>query len=190
MGNLLKIPHSELSATLEIWERLGVEARHFEASRKDPARASAAAQAIIAGYILVDPMKADTTLSRDMRKEGWTLTEKVSRKIASITDLKLVPILKKGETSINGEEMVRRARKELNANLGQEDAEWLLEHQSEIPKEWRSYYLTFPGTVWRDSFGRRRVTFLHWRGQRWYLDFRWLGHGWCSDDRLLPVGKF
>ena len=59
MGNLLKIPQSELHATLEVLEHLGVESRHFETIRKDPARASAAAQAIIAGYILVDPVKAD-----------------------------------------------------------------------------------------------------------------------------------
>ncbi len=127
--------------------------------------------------------------SRDMRKEGWTLIENVSRQITSITDPKLVPILKKGETSINGEEMVRRARAELNANLGQEDAEWLLEHQAEIPKEWRSYYLTFPGTVWQGEYGCRFVPCLRWGVAGWCLYFGWLGLDWLSGVRLLSVGK-
>jgi len=40
--------------------------------------------------------------------------------------------LKKGETSINGEEILRRARQELNANLGHQDAEWLLQQSVQL----------------------------------------------------------
>lgn len=125
----------------------------------------------------------------DKTKDGWTRLEHVQRSITSITDLKLVPILKKGENSINGEEMVRRARAELNANFGQEDAEWLLEHQNEIPKEWRNYYLAFPGTVWQVSGGNRRVPYLGWFDAGWCLLFYWRDYDWRSGNRLLSVGK-
>ncbi len=137
----------------------------------------------------IDKAGSTPAFSRDMRKEGWTLIENVSRKITSITDLMLIPILKNGENSINGEEMVRRARTELNANLDQEDAEWLLEHQAEIPKEWRKFYISLPGTVWQDLDGFRRVPCLDWRGGEWCLSFYWLALGWGSDGRLLSVGK-
>ena len=123
--------------------------------------------------------------SCDMREEGWILTENVSRNITSIKGLELVQILKPGEDTIGGEEMVHRARKELNANLGQEDAEWLLEHQAEIPKEWRNCYISFPGTVWQGSDGDRYVPYLSWYGGRWYLSFDWLKDDWYSLDRLL-----
>ena len=130
---------------------------------------------------------AEPLFSRDMRKEGWKLLEHTPRRINSVTDLELVPILKSGETYVNGEEMLRRAREEFNANLGQEDAEWLLEHQNEIPKEWRSHYLTFTGTLWRGDGGSRGVSCLHWHGGRWRLDFGWLEGGWGSDDRVLRL---
>ena len=128
-----------------------------------------------------------STFKRDMRKEGWTLSENVSRRLSSAIDG--ISFLKKGENYINGEEMVRRARTELDANYGQEDAEWLLEHQDQIPTEFRKFYLVFPGTIWRGSRGRRSVPYLYWDGDRWVLDFGWLGFGWDSLYRLVRPRK-
>lgn len=85
--------------------------------------------------------------------------------------------------------MVRRARIELNANSGQEDAEWLLEHQEKIPVELRKYYLVFTGTIWQGSFGYRYVACLDWRGGQWILYFRWLGCDWYSHYRLVSSRK-
>ncbi|MDO8496283.1 MAG: hypothetical protein Q7S43_03120 [bacterium] len=123
----------------------------------------------------------------DMRKEGWTLLENVPRRLNSIIDG--VSFLKGSETSTNGEEMVRRARTEFNASYGQEDAEWLLEHQDKIPAELRKFYLVFPGTIWQDSDGCRGIPCLGWRGGRWILCFGWLGNGWYSGDRLVRPCK-
>lgn len=127
--------------------------------------------------------------SRDMRERGWKPLEHTSRRITSVADLELVSFLKPGEDRINGEEMVRRARHELNANLGQEDAEWLMEHQDQIPAEFRNFYLTFPGTVWQDSDGDRCVPCLYWYDGRWCLDFYWLEVDWISSVRLLRSRK-
>lgn len=125
----------------------------------------------------------------DKTKDGWILLEHASRRITSAQNLELVSFLKRGENSIGGEEMVRRARVELDANYGQEDAEWLLDHQDEIPVEFRKYYLVFTGTVWRDSLGRRLVPYLVWDGGGWCLRFGWLAFGWRSDDRLVRLRK-
>ncbi|MBU2081865.1 hypothetical protein KKH14_00280 [Patescibacteria group bacterium] len=127
--------------------------------------------------------------ANDKTKDGWKLLENISRKITSISDLELVPFLKQGEGSISGEEMVRRAQFELDANYGQEDAEWLLEHQDEIPAEFQKYYIVFTRTIWRDSNDRRSVPYLRWYGGRWYLHFGWLGIGWSSGDRCVRSRK-
>ncbi len=140
--------------------------------------------------LIVSVAPSIPTFSRDMRKEGWTLPEPGPRRsINSIADLEPVSFLKKGENYINGEEMVQRARKEFNVNFGQEDAEWVLANQHLIPKEWRNYYLVFPGTVWRDRSGDRRVSCLDWGGGGWCLLFYWLDDGWGSDARVLRLRK-
>lgn len=129
------------------------------------------------------------TFIHDKAKDGWTLLENVGRRITSVRDLELVPFLKGGEDYINGEEMARRARMELDANLGQSDAEYMLEHQDEIPAEFRKYYLVFPGTVWRDADGDRYVPYLRWSGGRWVLRFFWFDGGWHSSVRLVRPRK-
>ena len=127
--------------------------------------------------------------ANDKTKDGWKLLENTSRRISSINDLELVSFLKQKESSINGEEMVRRARIELDANYGQEDAEWLLEHQNEIPAEFRKYYIAFTGTIWRDSGVDRSVPYLFWYGRRWFLRFSRLDCDWLSFDRLIRPRK-
>ena len=125
------------------------------------------------------------TFKRDMRKEGWTLLENAPRRISSIIDA--VPFLK-NKNSVKGDLMATRAV-ELDANYGQEDAEWLLEHQDMIPVKLRSYYLVFPATKWRDLDGDRFVPFLYWHGGRWVLRFFWLDDVFRSDDRLVRPRK-
>src|SRR3989344_4142449 len=125
------------------------------------------------------------TFKRDMRKEGWTLLENAPRRISSIIDA--VPFLK-NKNSVKGDLMATRAV-ELDANYGQEDAEWLLEHQDMIPVELRSYYLVFPATKWRGLDSRRYVPCLYWDGDRWVLDFHWLDDDFYSDVCLVRPRK-
>ena len=131
---------------------------------------------------------ATPTFKRDMRKEGWKLVEDVEGpdpETALANGLEGVTFLKDGEQYVNGEELVRRARGELKANLGQRHAEYWLEHQEAIPEELRSCYLVFTGTIWRDRDGYRCVPGLAWGGLRWDLDFTWLGRGFRSYARLV-----
>jgi hypothetical protein len=129
-----------------------------------------------------DPFTVSGTFRRDMRKEGWTLLENVPRRLNSAIDG--ISFLKGSEKYINGEEVVRRARTGLDANYGQEDAEWLLDNRNMIPAELRKYYLVFPGTIWRGSTGGRCFPCLNWNGFRWCLSFGGLGDDWSFSDRL------
>lgn len=119
----------------------------------------------------------------DKRQDGWKLLENTPRRLTS-ANIEGISFLKGKEPCINGEEMARRAVT-LDANLGQEDAEYLLEHQDEIPAELRGLYLVFPGTKWRDADGCRRVPFLSWYDGQWILYFYWLDYVWNSYDRLV-----
>lgn len=128
-----------------------------------------------------------STFRYDKSKDDWKLLENTPRRLTS-ANIEGISFLKGTESQINGEEMVRRATG-LDANLGQEDAEFLLEHQDEIPAELREFYLVFPGTMWQGSGEDRFVPFLSWVGGQWVLCFFWLGSGWVSFGRFVRPRK-
>ncbi|MDP3729145.1 MAG: hypothetical protein Q8R26_00090 [bacterium] len=137
------------------------------------------------GTVLI-PFKYDKT------KDGWTLIEDVpfdgKQFIPDIVEfLKPRGFRRSAEIFVSGKVMRQRAKK-LNANLGQRHAEYLLDYQELIPKEWQGEYnLAFPGTIWRGSRGDRYVPRLYWYDDRWCMDpdFGWLRYSWCSGDRLV-----
>lgn len=94
----------------------------------------------------------------------------------------LATFLKKNEDYISGTELLKRAKKQ-GITTGKEDTYYLLEHQNEIPKEWREYYLIFPEYL-QDRGRGRRVGGLDWYGGRWVLDFGWLRDGFRRSARF------
>jgi len=78
----------------------------------------------------------------------------------------LVAFVKEGEHYVSYDTMVQRA-KELNANFGTEDRQFVLEHQDEIPKEYRGkFYLAFTDGLPPLSYPPGG-TYLCWNGYRW-----------------------
>jgi hypothetical protein len=121
----------------------------------------------------------------DKAKDGWTLeADTPEAELFEPNQLELVSFLRERESWVSGEELMRRAV-ELKANLGQRQAEYLLKHQEQIPKEWRQYYIVFTGTTWRGRRGCRGVPCLYCFAGRWRLRFHWLGGGFLSYDRLV-----
>lgn len=100
-------------------------------------------------------------LLQDMRKQGWTLVKDTSNaKLFLPSQLKLVSLLPEGERYIRGGGLLEEWAKEMGANFGQEQAEYLLRHQQEIQEEWGQFDLLFPGTMWRHHrpYGIRGVS--------------------------------
>ena len=133
--------------------------------------------------------KENVTVDNSLQKcklipEGWKIIEDIPASLDfEVKDLKLIEFLDEGESYINGEELRKRA-KELKANLGIKDCEFVLENQSEIPEELRKYFLVFSGTVLRSPGGNLQVAYLCWLGDCWVLDFRWLGYYFLGFVRL------
>ena len=170
------------SVTGQLFE-IGRQLRQPNGYPFDPLQLKAHLQAAIEGRFGL----VAGNFKRDMRKEGWTLLENAPRRLSSaITG---ISFLKEGETRINGEEMVRRARFELDADYGQEDAEWLLENQGKISAELRKFYLVFPATVWQALDGDQYVPCLSWGGDQWGLCFSWLDFDFDAFGRLVRSSK-
>ena len=123
-------------------------------------------------------------IDRDMT--GWTCVEPVNAEEEEFKPT-LHEFLREGEGSINGEEMIRRA-KEQGVLTGLRHAEAILRNQEKIPVEWRKHYLVF-SEVWQDPHGDRSVFCLRWDGRRWFLHYSWLGGGFGSRDRLVGSRK-
>jgi hypothetical protein len=84
---------------------------------------------------------------------------------------------KNGKTIIGSELQKKLADKPvLNANV----LDYLLANPHLIPEEWKSKYIFFWGTVYRNPDGRLYVRYLGWFGDRWLWYSYWLGLGWGS----------
>lgn len=116
---------------------------------------------------------------------GYTVEEDVEPSKFQVKNLEMVSFLENGENYVKGEKMRQRAVG-LKANLGLADAKYVLEHQAEIPPEFRNNkYLVFTGTLLRDPDGSLHMADLRWDGQRWLLGFYWVARVWFDHDRLV-----
>ena len=122
-------------------------------------------------------MKVGYNFKRDMYEEAdWELVEDVAGPDEiSINDFDIVSFsaLKHHKMELAGKDMIPWARS-MGATLGQRQAEYLLDHQKEIPSEWVVPYacFVFPGTIWRSgSTGNRYVPCIRCTPKEWELFF-------------------
>ncbi len=131
---------------------------------------------------LVFTLKAAT--DRDMT--GWECKEPV--KGEGEFELELKEFLRKGESYLGGEDMVKRA-KELGVDSGLRHLEAVLREQDKIPVEMRQFCLVST-EVWVGPNGDRDVWYLDWRGGRWVLFSYWLDNDFNSSCRLVSPRKY
>jgi hypothetical protein len=130
------------------------------------------------------------SLDHDMQNDGWKLVSDSTKEVIYGEFLftpELVEVLKNGEDSITGEEIVKRAT-ELGAYAGQRHAEAMVRTWSKIPEDWRKFVLIFTDTIWEDTDGRRHVVYLRWKCG-WALEFGWLGKTGGQTCRLVRLKK-
>jgi len=120
------------------------------------------------------------------------VTEETDTRSAALTELDLnkvqqVTMLKNGESSIKGEEKLRRLKSSDYIRLDADIFLTLWENQHLIPELWKEKvngnirYVFFGGTILQDSVGFRHVLCLYWRDGAWHWYVDWLENGWHAN---------
>src|SRR3989344_103272 len=97
---------------------------------------------------------------------------------------KILGFLRGDEKSVIDHTMVERA-KEMNANLGEDDGQFLLDNQQDIPVALGGGKVVFVFTDWHEPYDPSLVDCVRWRGGRWVQYWRWLDYGWGGHGRVL-----
>lgn len=120
--------------------------------------------------------------------ESWGVVEDVEPIKFHIQNIALAPFSQEGELAIGSREMRDRAAL-IGGDFGLVDAEYLLEHQADIPASWQNYGIVFPGTVLRNSSdnGFYVPVLICWIGGDWQLSFNSLDGDW--GDRYWRVPR-
>ncbi len=121
-------------------------------------------------------------LDENIAGKGWEIVENVKPSKFEINELELVSFLEKGEDEVVGEEMRRRAVR-LRANLGLDDAKFVLDHQAEILVGFRGKFLLFPGTL----FDCLHIICLFWKDGEWRPCFVPVGFNFAFGDEDFLV---
>lgn len=124
--------------------------------------------------------------------DDWSILEdETDTRSTALTELDLtkvqqVTMLKSGENVVNGEEKLKRLKKDGRIRLDAEVFLTLWQNQLLIPESWKekingnTRYIFFDGTVLRDSDGSRCVLFLYWNGGEWLWNVYWLDNDWYA----------
>jgi len=108
--------------------------------------------------------------------------------VADIKDFCLHNLLKESEESIEGEMFLARAD-EIGNPAGEDELDWLLANQEQIPKEWQKRRIILTGYIMDTEFGWGLPYCLFFINGQWHRDHRWLFRGFTKNDRLLTVCK-
>jgi len=188
MGNLItETPYSEVTATMELLDRLGVGREDLKRFRKSSSRVKAEVAKLIkgnstSGNIIdcdADPFVPDGWKVEEHKKGGQIDFDPAQ----VLLDLAMGQM---GGKSIRGHELRKEhaGDRVLNANV----LDYLLAHPDLIPEEWKkdeqgnTRYIFFWGTVYRRSSGYLCVRCLCWSDGRWFWGGSWLDDGWSSRD--------
>ena len=118
-------------------------------------------------------------------EQKWTLIENVKeQEILPPDQLNLTTPFIDQEKCIFGRELIKRAAN-TKCNFSQYQAEYLLDHQEQIPMDWRPYCIIFPGTIWADSANRKNVPYIVYKRTGWELSYYWVESPFASASRLL-----
>lgn len=153
---------------------------------------------LIASVMAEEPTKVqprteavDSTENDFSFSKSWKVIKDVSPTEFQVKDLEFVTFVKEGELLVNYK-VARKRAIGLKANFGIADAQYLLEHQKEIPAEFfeTEERIVFPGTLLRDKGGSLMVGYLFLGiDGRWHGAFRGIYGPWGSHEYLARRKK-
>ena len=127
----------------------------------------------------------NSTFEPNIIGKGWEIVEEDERSVAlhevDLSKVSLVTMLAEGETSVGGEEKLKRLKEAGHIRLDVKVFNTLWMNQDFIPESWKqktngdTTYIFFDGTVFRGLSDERFVLFLVWYDGEWSWGFSWLG---------------
>lgn len=119
---------------------------------------------------------------------GWSIVEEDERSLklgeVDLTKVNFETMLKDRESSVVGEEKLKRLKDAGHIRLDAKVFQTLWENQHLIPEAWKeptngnTTYVFFDGTLLRNSSGDRYVLYLYWSDGEWDWHCPWLGNEW------------
>jgi hypothetical protein len=139
------------------------------------------------------PAQPRPTLKQLQKAFDWIKSVERDTSPTEAVTMKLATVLPIGDTkSISGSEYEKRIAGKQNIFLGYQQAVWLVEHQDEFPEFMKllgKIYIDFSGLIVVSADGDRHIPCLYQDGQRWYLDWDWLGDSFFSGGRLAASSE-
>lgn len=184
MGNLItETPYSEITATMELLDRLGVNRDDLKRFRKSATRIKTEVAKLIKGQGAVT---AIIDCNNDpFLPDGLSLVEHNQGDQFAFNPSLIHLYLNDGQKNgnyIEGNKLRQHLadKPTLNANV----LDYLLANPDLIPEEWKkdgmnkTQYISFWGTVYCCSAGNLCVRSLYWRDGRWRWSYDWLSDSW------------
>lgn len=141
---------------------------------------------VVIGEVKTLPIEEDFN-PEDFFGKGWkVLAEETDERGEALKELDFSRIwfktmLCNGETSIKGEDKLRRSKEANHIRLGGKALKACWDNRHMLPESWKRdengiiRYIFFDGIVLLDPRGRRCVPYLYFGDGRWYWDAHWLG---------------
>lgn len=215
MGNLItELPVSEMNATIELFDRLGVDREGLKRFRKASSHEQMTIAAMIQNGIIPAEQKFVPALSKkpinhvldlatipspsfhkdlvvEHRGVGVVCLEHRNGDFCignNKVELHISPKQKKGMVSGHDLRKYHDGKPSINATV----LDYLLVHQELIPDAWKADEsgntpdICFFGTIYRDVQGNLYVRCLYWGGGLFMSRYRWLNSEWgVSPSALL-----
>jgi len=204
MGDLVKlIPHSEVTATLEILDRLGVRREHLSKFRGASSwLQQQIAGALIAGNesffsitpvpednmefeLMLNPAEADPI--EMVRADGYDNPEKWKFAGDKIKQPVTRTFTHLDLGSCRNLDEARGKADKLGYKLA--DGRFRAAYRQKFPKPTRPIAVVFGGGDWRGPSGSRHVPYLDGGGGAWYSHFYWSGRDFYGGCRWVASKK-
>jgi hypothetical protein len=123
--------------------------------------------------------------------EGWSIAEEDERSLAltevDLSKVNFETMLAEGETSVGGEEKLKRLKEAGHIRLDAKAFQTFWENPHLIPESFKqktygnTTCIFFDGTILRYSDGELFVLYLYWHDGKWNWHYDWLGIVWCAN---------
>lgn len=112
-----------------------------------------------------------------------------------LSKVRFVTTIMEGETTVNGEERLKRLKASGQVRLGGKAFMACWNNRRLLPESWKkdesgnTRYITFDGLTLQNPSGYRYVLCLYWDGSEWHWDYHWLDNDFSTHGRSAVIAS-